>query len=153
LDGQRQECAQILPGPCNGRAIHCKTNQILKGRRLKIECGGRDIPEDKGSIATGVVPFKIKMRNELAGSDMTLFTGTRKVLKTHSTEYGPKNVNHFVYYVDEDWNLPIAYVFLTPGSVDEMKRPQLSGAFWVRGEAVHFEPHLFYQGKEVGKII
>jgi hypothetical protein len=33
-----------------------------------------------------------------------------------------------------------------------MKRPHFNAAFWVRGDPVGFEPHLFYQGKEVGKI-
>jgi hypothetical protein len=30
--------------------------------------------------------------------------------------------------------------------------PDFHVAFWVRGEAVRFDPHLFYQGKEVGKV-
>jgi hypothetical protein len=130
----------------------CKTGQIQKGRLWKTECGGRDVPEEKGSTFTGIVNFAIHLRNELAGTDATLFTGKMKVAKAHSNEHGPKVVNHFVYYVDHDWNLPIGYVFLTPDSVAEWKRPKFNTAFWVRGDANSFEPHLFYQGKEVGKI-
>jgi hypothetical protein len=33
-----------------------------------------------------------------------------------------------------------------------MDWPILNLAFWVRGEASNFQPHLFYQGKEVGKM-
>src|ERR1700716_1270024 len=33
-----------------------------------------------------------------------------------------------------------------------MKFPGFSMAFWVRGDPTNFQPHLFYQGKEVGKI-
>ena len=61
-------------------------------------------------------------------------------------------MNHFVYYVDQDWNLPIGYVYLKPDDVRGMKLPGFNSAFWVRGEAVEFQPHLFYKDKEVGKI-
>jgi hypothetical protein len=47
------------------------------------------------------------MRNELQGSDTTLFTGKMKVAKAHSNEAGPKAAQKFVYFVDHDWNLPI----------------------------------------------
>lgn len=131
----------------------CKTGEIEKGYWWKTECGGRDIPEDKGSTYTGPVNFAIKMRNELAGTDSTLFTGKMKVAKAHSNESGPKVVNHFVYYVDDDWNLPIGYVFLTANDLKGWNFPDFHVAFWVRGDPVNFQPHLFYQGKEVGRKI
>jgi hypothetical protein len=31
-------------------------------------------------------------------------------------------------------------------------RPLVNVSFWVRGDAVNFEPHMFYKGKEVGKL-
>jgi len=129
----------------------CPTENIEKGYWWKTECGGRQIPEDKGSTYTGPVNFTIKMRNELAGTDSTLFTGKMKVAKAHSNEVGPKAANKWVYFVDHDWNLPIGYVYLTPHDVYGWKLPDFHVAFWVRGEAVRFDPHLFYQGKEVGK--
>jgi hypothetical protein len=142
-----------LPGTGPWVKFDCRTEETEKGRWWKTECGGRDIPEAKGSTYTGPVNFTIRMRNELAGTDATLFTGRMKVLKAHSNEaQGPKFVNHFVYYVDHDWNLPIGYVFLTPDDTRGWKYPRFNLAFWVRGEAVNFQPHLFYQGKEVGKM-
>ena len=132
----------------------CETSETQKDRWWKTECGGRDgIPEDKGSTYTGPVNFVIKMRNELTGGgDVTLFTGKAKVGKHHSNEQGPKAVNKFVYYVDHDWALPIGYVFLTADDLKGWERPMLNFAFWVRGDAIKMDPHLFYQGKEVGKI-
>jgi hypothetical protein len=129
----------------------CETGNIEKGYWWKTECGGRQIPEDQSSTYTGPVNFTIKMRNELQGTDTTLFTGKMKVAKARSNEHGPKAVNRFVYWVDHDWNLPIGYVYLTPSDVYGWKLPDFHVAFWVRGEAVRFDPHLFYQGKEVGK--
>ena len=129
----------------------CETGTIQKGYWWKTECGGRDIGEEKGIQYTGPVDFTIKMRNELAGTDATLFTGKMKVSKAHTNEVGPKAVNKWVYFVDHDWNLPIGYVYLTPADVFGWKMPDFHVAFWVRGEPVRFDPHLFYQGKEVGK--
>jgi hypothetical protein len=133
----------------------CSTEETEKGRWLHTTCGGRDgVPEEKATTYTGPFSFAIKMRNELAGSDSTLFTGKAKVGKYHSNEaQTPKFVNHFVFYVDQDWNMPIAYVYYTADEQRGMDRPILHLAFWVRGDAYNFQPHLFYQGKEVGKII
>ena len=141
-----------LPGTGPWVKFDCQTGEAQKGHWWKTDCGARDLPEEKGSTYTGPVNFAIKMRNELAGSDATLFTGKMRVAKAHSNESGPKVVNHFVYYVDHDWNLPIGYVYLTPDDVRFMKFPGFNIAFWVRGDATNFQPHLFYQGKEVGKI-
>ncbi len=131
----------------------CKTGEIQKGYWWKTECGGRDIPEGKGATYTGPVNFAIRLRNELAGTNATLFTGKMKVAKVHSNEKGPKAVNKFVYYVDHDWNLPIGYVFLEAADGPAgWKLPTFHATFWIRGEINSaIEPHLFYQGKEVGK--
>ena len=129
----------------------CNTDTIEKGYWWKTECGGRDIPEDKGSLYTGPMNFTIKMRNELQGTDATMFTGNLKVAKAHSNEVGPKAANKWVYFIDHDWNLPIGYIYLTPADVHGWKMPDFHVAFWVRGDPYKFDPHLFYQGKEVGK--
>lgn len=145
-----------VPGTGAWVKYDCKTQETEKGYWWEPECGGRDaIPEDKGITYTGPVSFAIKMRNELmGGGDVTLFTGKAKVAKVHSGEAGPNYVNHFDYYVDQDWNLPIGYMFLLPDSVFEWRKPRLAFSVWARGE-MHgsFEPHLFHNGKEVGKMI
>ena len=128
----------------------CPTEETQAGRWWKTECGGRKVPEDKGSTYTGGVQFAIKLRNELAGTDATLFTGRMKVVKARPG--GPVVPNHFVYYVDQDWKLPIGYVYLTPNDLKGWERPNFHVAFWTRGAYNgSFQPHLFYQGKEVSK--
>ncbi len=131
----------------------CRTEETPADRWWKTTCGGREgVPEEKATTYTGPFNFAIKMRNELAGSDTTLFTGKAKVGKVHSNEIKTgKFANHFVYYVDHDWNLPIGYVWYTPDSVFGWDYPQFNIGFWVRGDAYKFEPHLFYQGKEIGR--
>ena len=133
----------------------CSTEETPAGRWWKTQCGGRDgVPEEKATVYTGPFSFAIKMRNELAGADTTIFTGKAKVGKVHSNEIKTgKFANHFVYYVDHDWNLPIGYVYYTADDLQGWKRPMLNVAFWVRGEAVRLDPHLFYKGAEVGRIL
>ena len=146
-----------LPGGGTWVKFDCETEEVQKGRRLKTECGARDIPEEKSATHTGPITFSIKMRNELSGTDATLLTGRVKVGKVRSNEAGPKAANHFVYYVDHDWNLPIGYVFYErdayydPDDSRTWNLPTFSFAFWERGES-NFEPHLFHGGKEVGKV-
>jgi hypothetical protein len=142
-----------LPGSGPWVKFDCSTGETQKGYWWKTECGGADIAEDKSITYTGTVNFAIRLRNELAGGDTTLFTGSMKVGNVRSNEQGPRAANKLVYYVDHDWNLPIGYVYLTAadGSAG-WKFPRFNAAFWVRGEATNMLPHLFYQGKEVGKI-
>lgn len=128
----------------------CKTGTTEKGHWWKTECGENDIPNEKGITYTGPVKFSIKLRNELQGSDATLFTGTAKVSKAHSNEVGPKFANHYVYYVDQDWSLPIGYVFFLADDVRGMKYPSLAVSMTFRGDPAGVEPHLFHNGKEVG---
>lgn len=129
----------------------CDTGETQPGYWWKTECGGRPV-EDKSITAVGPVNFAIKLRNELAGTEQTLFTGKFKVAKTLTNEVGPKAANKFVYYVDHDWNLPIGYIYYTPDSVYGWDYPSFNVAFWVRGDSVRFDPHLFYQGKEIGRL-
>lgn len=140
-----------IPG---GSAISfdCQTQETAAGRTYSTDCGGSAVPDEKGTTYTGKVSFKIGLRNELAGTDITVFKGSANIAKVHTNEAGPKAKFKFVYYVDEDWNLPIGYVYLKPADVAGWKAPTFQAAFWVRGEAYNFQPHLFYQGKEVGKM-
>jgi hypothetical protein len=129
----------------------CETSVTPKNRWWNVECGGRDVGEEKSSTYIGPVTFTIKMRNELHGTDVTLFTGKTKVTKARSNEHGPKAVNKWVYFVDHDWTLPIGYVFLE-GQSAGWDFPEVRFAFWIRGPLNDpIQPHLFFEGKEVGR--
>jgi hypothetical protein len=111
------------------------------------ECGGPNDPSERAITTVGTVGFAIKMRNELAGTEATHFTGKAKVEKVLSNEHGPKAANKFVYFVNQDWNMPIGYLVINPDN------NYLNVALWLRGESGKTDPHLFYQGKEVGIIL
>jgi hypothetical protein len=142
------------PGAPSWVKFDCPTGEAQPGHWWRTECGGRDVEESgKSTLYTGPVKFAIKMKNELTGTNVTLFTGTAKVAKTHSNSVGPKFANEFVYYVDHDWNLPIAYVYYVPDDVYGWKYPTLGFSFWYRGEPHGApDPHVFHNGKEVGKM-
>ncbi len=148
-----------IPGAAPWVKFDCKTQPTGPGFSHKTECGGREVAEDKGSTHTGPVSFTIRMRNELAGTDATLFSGKMKVAKVRSNATAPNTANHFVYYVDHDWNLPIGYLFYEGDNqfdADDPRRwakPRFTVSFWMRGETSGFaQPHLFFGGKEVGKL-
>jgi hypothetical protein len=123
--------------------VDCELSQ--NGDRHECNVWGPKVPDDKYSTYTGAVSFSIKLRNELASTDATLFTGRMNVKKTFGNSSNAKAAKEFVYFVDQDWNLPIGYVHY---DADQM----LHVSFWARGEGVYFEPHLFYKGQEVGRV-
>jgi len=142
-----------LSGAGGSIKFDCKTGETTAGHWWKTDCGGNDLPRAKAITYTGPVNFGIKLRNELAGTDSVLFTGKMKIARVHSNLTGPTAVNKWVYYVDHDWNLPIGYIFLEPDDIKGWNYPELNFAFWTRGpESDPYEPHLFHNGKEVGKM-
>ena len=153
-----------LPGRGLWVKFDCETQETPEGRSMRTSCGGRDdIPEDKSVTYVGPLSFAIKLRNPLSEAGVkTLFTGKAKVVKARSNEHGPKAVNRFVYYVDHDWTLPAGYIYLSPDT-HGWDLPLFEAVFWVRGVRSsgpgeppqpfsNPEPHLLYQGKEVGVI-
>ena len=143
--GDQHYVEYTIPGAGPALKFDCELNQRGDG----FECGGRSIPEDKGSIYTGPVNFAIKVRNELQGTDATLFTGRMKVAKACTNPECPVTAGEWVYYIDHDWNLPIGHIFY---DMKEPDYPAFNVAFWLRGNTYNMEPHLFYQGKEIGVI-
>lgn len=108
------------------------------------QCGGPDFPEDKGTTATGLFPFAIKMRNELKGTDETLFTGRVKIEKAPGDEGTPaERARRGFYYPAHDWALPVGYVYYAP------EENYLYTSFWMRGSVNNVKPHLFYKGREL----
>lgn len=142
--GDQHYVEYTIPGAGPALKFDCELN----GKGDGFQCG-RDIPEDKGSTYTGPVNFAIKVRNELQGTDATLFTGRMKVAKACTNPACPVTAGEWVYYVDHDWNLPIGHIFY---NMKEPDYPAFTVAFWVRGSTYNMEPHLFYQGKEIGVI-
>ena len=80
-----------------------------------------------------------------------LYTGKFNVANVSGNDNGEPD--HMVYYVDQDWRLPIASLYLNHEGVNAKKQPTIAAAFWVRGARDAFKPYFLYEGKEVGKMM
>jgi hypothetical protein len=141
--GAQYHATVSLPGGAPWVDMDCKWNS--SSQKSYYQCGGPDFPEDKGTTATGLFPFVIKMRNELQGTDQTLFTGKVKIEKAPDDTGTPaERAKKSFFYPNMDWALPVGYVYYSPAD------NHLYTAFWVRGSTYKVAPHLFYQGKEIG---
>lgn len=135
-------------------SFDCETKGIGEGETLKIDsCGRRAVPNEKMSMVPGLYGFKIKLKNELQGTNQTLFVGKAKADKVF---YGdvPQDKDNYKWYVDYDWALPIAEVFSLAtetlyGVVSEREAKPLLVSFWFRGEAGDAAAYLFYNGREI----
>lgn len=108
------------------------------------QCGGPNVPEEKGIIATGVFPFTIKMRNELRGVDQTLFSGKVRIDKAPDDSGTPaERSKKSSFFPVHDWAMPVGYVYYSP------QENFLYTAFWVRGASGRIAPHVFYRGKNI----
>jgi hypothetical protein len=159
----------------------------LPGKTWKFDCqvedagpgwlGARDCgqnpPEDQAVTYTGLVDLKINFRNELEGKSATLLTGKFKVDKFHEGVVDlPKFKNNFVYYVNYDWVLPIAYVYdewiynweyagalnRYGTTVPNMSRSHLMAAFSFRGtnkSVIYskYAAYLYYKGQMVAEAV
>ena len=120
-----------------------------------------DVKDQDASIETGLAGFKINLKNELEGTNKTLFAGKFKVEKFHVGVVDlPKFKNNFSYYVNYDWNLPIGYVYGYDGmDVRAGNRPseteaRLTFVTWFKGDPKNLDygkyvAYLYYQGKMV----
>lgn len=147
--GDQHYVQYTIPAAGPALKFDCELNRRGDG----FVCGGRAIPEDKGSIYTGPVNFAIKVRNELQGTDATLFTGRMKIAKACTNPTCPATAGEWVYFVDNDWNLPIGHIFYTEDSIYGWDYPTFNVAFWLRGDTHRVEPHLFYQGKDISVLM
>lgn len=118
---------------------------------LKPEAINRDDEEKMAIIDSGIFPFRIRIKNALAGSDKILFSGKFKVNLLTLDQSIPENKGKKEFMVDYDWHLPLAYLWLNPVSDENV--PYLSAQFCFKGElrGANTEGYLYYNGKQIAK--
>ena len=141
----------------------CATQETKDGFWWETECGinSNDVKDQDASIETGLASFKINLKNELEGTNRTLFAGKFKVEKFHVGVVDlPKFKNNFSYYVNYDWNLPIGYLYsydamdARSGYPPSTTEGRFSFVTWFRGDPNTLDygkyvAYLYYQGKLV----
>jgi hypothetical protein len=131
-------------------SVECETGQIPAGQFERISTPAVTTHVDKRTtLSTGTFGFTIRLKNELAGTNQTLFTGKYKVGKFHVGNNLPQFKNQFEYYVDQDWNLPIGYLYFD--YVGDQNMPPLNVSMWFRGalDDTKVAAYLFYNGKQI----
>lgn len=143
--------------------LDCDTKETGPGSWWETECGmnSNDVNDQDTSIETGPAGFKIILKNELEGTNTTLFIGKFKVEKFHVGVVDlPKFKNNFSYYVNYDWNLPIGHIYGAdtmdhrPGYPPSPTEARLTFVAWFKGDPKNLDyskyvAYLFYQGKMV----
>lgn len=138
--------------PTNRQYLKYDCPQIMgdtkKGDAWVAECGSDEylIPKNKVITFTGMIDFTIHVRNELLETNATLFTGKAKVIKVLPK---PNSLDDIEYYVDEDWRIPIGYVYLE--RVGNGEPSMVDTTFWIRGGG-RANAHLFYQGNDLEEV-
>ncbi len=141
----------------------CPTQATKDGYWWETQCGinTNDVPDEQASIETGSAGFKITLKNELEGTNKTLFAGKFKVEKFHVGVVDlPKFKNNFSYYVNYDWALPIGYLYdydimdFRVGYTPSNTEGRLTFVTWFKGtpntlDYAKYAAYLYYQGKVV----
>ena len=149
----------FLPGNQPWVKYDCRTPELGAGQIGKIECGfGLSDRELKGIKDTGDFSFKIQIKSEVMGTNATLFSGHFNVKKFRSEPDLPVNKNHWDYYVDHDWELPLGMVWYPRPyrSADGVEyyndyAPLLTAFYFKSGEVIdnNVAAYLLHDGKEV----
>ena len=130
----------------------CQTQETAAGRSYRTECGGTALRKTRARFTPARSASKSDIRNELAGTDVDHLqrqSDNRQSAHQRGRPQGEAQVR-----VLRRPRLEPAHRLRLPqaGDVTGWKAPTFLAAFWVRGDATNFQPHLFYQGKEVGKM-
>jgi hypothetical protein len=127
--------------------------EVKEDETSKIGGCGRNLPGENSSNAVGLYGLKISLKNELQGVSQTLMTGKFKVGKVFLGQI-ENNKEHYNWYVDYDWLLPVAEVYAREpievyGNLDDSIAPLVAN-FWFRGDTdSRTEAYLFYNGREI----
>jgi hypothetical protein len=120
---------------------------------IKMESIPEGDLEKKAILNEGVFPFRIKVKNALSGIDRVFFSGKIKVGTYLLDQKIPDYKGKKDFYIDYDWHLPLAYVWLNPR--DDEHVPQLATQICLRGavNSSKLEAYLFYNGRQVAKQV
>jgi hypothetical protein len=100
---------------------------------------------------TGAFPFRIRLKNALSGADTVLFNGKFKISTYAPDPKIPEYRGKKEFYIDEDWRLPMAWLWLNPQNNETA--PILCSQVWFRGsdDSDNIEAFVFYNGKQIDK--
>ena len=141
-----------LPNGAPFVKVQCENISALKDDENIVvnDCGFRQ-EDDHATNLTGLFGFQVKLSNELAGTNKTLFSGKFNVgKKLYNPDNLPDRNKQFYYYVDHDWRLPMAYLGTFYGDLSN----DLFCELWVKNRIVDQSKilaYLIHDGKPVAE--
>ncbi|MBX7222944.1 MAG: hypothetical protein K1Y36_23550 [Blastocatellia bacterium] len=149
-NGAQFQVDYTLPDGKPWFTAECDTTAIAEGGLGTITTPQQTGHMDKRAILdTGTFGFRIRLKNEISGMNQELFKGKFTVKKFHVGNDLPQFKNQFEYYVDQDWMLPVGYLWLD--YFTEKNAPPLKATMWFHNEndATKLAAYLFYNGKQI----
>jgi hypothetical protein len=122
-----------------------------------IKISGPDLDESelekKAITQTGLFPYKVILKNALAGTNDAILSGKFRVATYAPDQAIPEYKGKQEFYVVQDWRLPVGFIWYDP-TYDE-NVPALSVQLWFRGTgtADKMEGVLFYKGQQVASVL
>lgn len=133
-------------------SVDCACEAAGENEMRGVAIAGAAGHMDKRAITdAGTFGFKIRYANEATGAKGQLMTGKFTVEKFHKGNALPAFKNQFEYYVDQDWLLPIGYLWTD--WLREPKAPPLHVNMWIKNSSsdnTKIAAYLFYNGKQLG---
>ena len=130
--------------------VPCPTEEIPADRwtGTGTQRDSSTVAEKKYTTAVGTFGFKIRLKNELSGTNEVLYAGKFTVGKVSRSNGTPPTRNKYDYVVNHDWTLPVGYLWFKPDTVVS----PLSATMWFKGETngADLSAYLFYKGKQIG---
>ena len=130
------------------------TQEVTNDEVLTIK--GPDLDESefekKAIVQTGLFPYKITLKNALAGTNQVFLEGKFKVATYAPDQTIPEYKGKQEFYVVQDWRLPVGYIWYDPRSDEDV--PTLSFQVWLKGtgSSDKVEGVLFYKGEQIASV-
>lgn len=135
------------PGGAPWFSMNCPTEEIGEDRWITVETprDTSEAMERKATNGTGLFGFKIRLKNELNGTNNVLYTGKYKVGKVSRYNGTAVMKNQYDFYIDHDWAMPFGYLWW-----DDDAQPALQAAMWFKGQGLNnLAGYVFYKGKQI----
>ncbi len=134
---------------------NCRTDEVAAGDTITVKTPDIDDDKDERQATTaklGVFPFKIRLKNELAGTNTVMFSGKYSISTYAPNQSIPEYKNKGEFFINQDWRLPIGFIWLDPTDSDDAYPLRFTMWFRNLGEDPNVEAVVFKDGKQVADL-
>lgn len=109
--------------------------------------------EKMATTQVGLFPFKIMLKNALAGTNDVFFAGKFKIGAYPPDQNIPEYKGKKEFYVVQDWRLPMGIIWYDPRMDENV--PTIGVQAWFRGTSSghKLEAVMFYKGQQISAVL